>query len=104
MSWRSEEHFFVLIVDREMWSWEFDQLVFGLVLVQYFLTKFFPPFWNSSVYIFCVFACWKRVICSSILILLGITDERLHESQERLHFGLLNRVQSDTLWGLFRLD
>lgn len=43
------------------------------------------------------------MICFSILILLGIIVKRLQESQERLNFGLLNKVQSDRLWGLLKL-
>jgi hypothetical protein len=34
----------------EMHSSEFTQLVFGLALVQYLLTVFFPMFWNGNVY------------------------------------------------------
>ena len=37
----------ILTSDMEMWSLEFDQLIFGLTLVQYFLTVMF---WNGNVH------------------------------------------------------
>ena len=42
MSWRPEES-----IDIQMLSLEFAQMVFGLAVVQYFLTM---AFWNDNVY------------------------------------------------------
>jgi len=60
--------------DMEKHSLEFAQQIFGLALVQYFLTMMF---FGMAIYILW---CWKYVVCFLILILQVITVKVLHES------------------------
>lgn len=82
----------VLTSDMELQSLEFAQQVFGLALVQYFLTMFPFPHFRMVMYILCHY---MLEVCN-LLYYFDFTGDYISEisqvSEETLNFGSLNRV------------